>query len=407
MTATSAPGTSLSHLVGVLGGRRVATVDAAGTVRPERGLWALEWWVGADDRWHLPRREAAVRQSLVEHMPVVRTSMRVPGGDAVHEAFGATTDTAVVDVENASPAPFVAAFVVRGATVLMLDGTTVFVDGVPALTAVRPPSRWAASIDGTLTDVVTTGGALEGSMPVVRDRRACVDGAFLYPVAHRTRVRMGVALGRRDGAGLAAVNLTAVPTPDAVARGWRAQLGRGMRVDVPDAVLADAIDASRAQLLLAGQAWRADPAVYAALEDWGFDDEALAAWARLGLIDRRRSRRRARSPAAPSWDALRRLAATESSPAELLRGVRDTLVRDEGTVISVLSEWPAEWHGRPLDVRDAPTRRGPVSCSVRWHGDRPALLWEAPPGVTLRAPGLDPAWSTTEPRGETLLSPRA
>jgi hypothetical protein len=41
---------------------------------------------------------------------------------------------------------------------------------------------------------------------------------------------------------------------------------------------------------------------------------------------------------------------------------------------------------------------------VRWHGARPALLWDAPVGVELRTPVLDPSWSTREPAGETLLA---
>jgi hypothetical protein len=32
------------------------------------------------------------------------------------------------------------------------------------------------------------------------------------------------------------------------------------------------------------------------------------------------------------------------------------------------------------------------------------LLWDAPPGVQLRAPALDPAWSSAAAVGETLLS---
>jgi hypothetical protein len=393
------------HLVGILGGKRVGAVDARGTLAPERALWTLGWWIGADDRWHIAAQEAAVRQSLVDDMPVVRTVMRVPGGDAVHEVFGATADTVVVDVENDSPAPFVVAFVVRGATVVAISDSTVLVDGVPALTAMRPPSRWASSTGGGLADVVLGGGALDGPMPTVRDRRATVDTAFLYPVAHRTRLRVGVALGRLDGAGLAGVDLTAIPAADAVARGWRAQLDRGMRVELPDAVLTTAVDEARGQLLLAGQAWRTDPVVFAALEDWGFDDEAVAAWARLGLLERRRSRRGA--PSLPSsWRTVRELVGrADTESASLLLGVRDLLVRDGDDEVTLLAVWPDEWRGQPLDVRDAPTRRGPVSCSVRWHGDRPALLWEAPPGVTVRAPGLDPIWSTTEPRGETLLAP--
>ena len=71
----------------------------------------------------------------------------------------------------------------------------------------------------------------------------------------------------------------------------------------------------------------------------------------------------------------------------------------------MLDDWPREWIGQPIDVRDAPTRRGPVSCSVRWHGERPALLWEGPADTTFTAPGLDPAWSSREARGEALLAP--
>ncbi|MCB1031417.1 MAG: hypothetical protein KDA95_08755, partial [Acidimicrobiales bacterium] len=46
---------------------------------------------------------------------------------------------------------------------------------------------------------------------------------------------------------------------------------------------------------------------------------------------------------------------------------------------------------------------------IRWHGQRPALLWDLQPHddlgpVTLRTPSLDPEWSTTELRGETLLA---
>ncbi len=49
-------------------------------------------------------------------------------------------------------------------------------------------------------------------------------------------------------------------------------------------------------------------------------------------------------------------------------------------------------------------RRGPCSFAVRWHGARPALLWDAPAGSTVRAPLLDPAWSSNEPVGEALLA---
>jgi hypothetical protein len=40
---------------------------------------------------------------------------------------------------------------------------------------------------------------------------------------------------------------------------------------------------------------------------------------------------------------------------------------------------------------------------VRWHGDRPALLWSVPAGTRISAPGLDPEWSSADPQGEALL----
>jgi len=59
-------------------------------------------------------------------------------------------------------------------------------------------------------------------------------------------------------------------------------------------------------------------------------------------------------------------------------------------------------------VHDAPTAFGRLSYAVRWHGARPALLWdlEGHPGVgpvVLTAPGLDPTWQASALRGEALL----
>ena len=59
---------------------------------------------------------------------------------------------------------------------------------------------------------------------------------------------------------------------------------------------------------------------------------------------------------------------------------------------------------------EAPTHAGLLSYAVRWHGARPALLWELRPHagverVRLTAPGLDPSWTTEELRGEALLGP--
>src|SRR5580765_5304307 len=101
--------------VGNIGSPWEAIVDPRGLVTPWFDGWSLDWWIGADDRWHLPSREAGVRQSLLGHGPVVETAMRVPSGDAVHRvyAISAGDDLAVVEIENRSPVPIAVALAVR------------------------------------------------------------------------------------------------------------------------------------------------------------------------------------------------------------------------------------------------------------------------------------------------------
>ena len=70
----------------------------------------------------------------------------------------------------------------------------------------------------------------------------------------------------------------------------------------------------------------------------------------------------------------------------------------------MLPGFAPDWLGQSLTVSDVPLRAGTLSFAVRWHGARPALLWDAPAGTELRAPALDPAWSTRDPAGETLLA---
>jgi hypothetical protein len=89
---------------------------------------------------------------------------------------------------------------------------------------------------------------------------------------------------------------------------------------------------------------------------------------------------------------------------------RDLLVRETGEGLVLLSLVPDSWLGVGVEVHDAPTAFGLLSFAVRWHGDRPALLWELDPHpgvevVRITAPGLDSAWSTAELRGDALLAP--
>jgi hypothetical protein len=103
--------------------------------------------------------------------------------------------------------------------------------------------------------------------------------------------------------------------------------------------------------------------------------------------------------------------------AELLNFARNLLVREvddgSGPALALCSMLPEGWAGQPIEVHDAPTHHGLLSFAVRWHGDRPALLWDlrrregsssSPGPVRLTAPGRDPSWSTTEAKGDALLA---
>lgn len=75
--------------------------------------------------------------------------------------------------------------------------------------------------------------------------------------------------------------------------------------------------------------------------------------------------------------------------------------------IALLRWWPPEWTGEALEVHGLPTGAGRVGFALRWHLDRPALLWEVAgdgPEVTVTAPGLDPAWVGGGRSGEALLA---
>jgi hypothetical protein len=106
-----------------------------------------------------------------------------------------------------------------------------------------------------------------------------------------------------------------------------------------------------------------------------------------------------------------------AATAAFLLATRSLLVVERGPhlarpdTLAVLPVVPDEWLGQGIELHDAPTDLGRFGFAVRWHGDRPALLWELSPAdadrpFRLEAPGLDSAWSSTEPKGEALLAAR-
>ncbi len=487
--------------VGNLDGAATGLVDQAGLVAVAGRSWSLDWWIGAEDRWHVPAREAAVRQALVGASPVVETRVRVPSGDAVERVYAARgprgEDTLVVEVHNDSKVPFAVALALRPYGLdgqgriasIELDGTTVSVDGEVALVLPRSPGRIALSTGagGDAATTVFAGGAEPVRTGTVRCAEGLANGALLFPLAHTATLR--VALPLSAAAGIAPGRL---PSGDQVAAGWAMQSRRGARFEVPDRRLREAVAASTRYLLLGA----GDPQLAAALDLMGFADEAAAslladpvgsarhrspgvllhalAWhwhltrdraaahaaaplvaallrelgrasdqpdralghAALPLVadlldaaGERRAGSDARAlvaalpPAGPP-DPIGRLASASATwtwpdgslghdlaaNAALLIDLRRLLVQEVPHGLALSPVVPEAWLGQGWEVHDAPTGHGCLGFAVRWHGDRPALLWELDPHpglppARLTAPALDPAWSTVSPRGEALLAP--
>jgi hypothetical protein len=66
--------------------------------------------------------------------------------------------------------------------------------------------------------------------------------------------------------------------------------------------------------------------------------------------------------------------------------------------------WPAGWLGVGVEAHDVPVGpRSRLSYAIRWHGARPAILWERTgEPVTLTAPAVAPDWASAAATGEAL-----
>ena len=214
--------------LGVLGVGRLGAVDASGGLTPAGADWTLRWWIGSEDRWHVPPVEAAVRQTLVGDTPVVETRVRVVSGDIVHHAFAATgpggAPTLVAEITNETPVPVAIGLVMDGAASVEVDGAMLTVDGLQVRLP-RAPSEWVAPV------------------------------AFV-PLTHKATLRVVLAREAPEPADL--------PDAEQVAAGWRAQGDVGSRWALPEPTITAAADAARGFLLvhdepdLATTAWLAE-----------------------------------------------------------------------------------------------------------------------------------------------------
>lgn len=388
VAADTSSDSARSNTIGVLGGRWRATVTSAGTVLPWDGSPEVQWFVAADDRWHTPADEPTVRQRRLDGAPVIETRIKVPTGDAVHRVWcvADSDGLTIIEIENDSTLPFAVAF------------------NRSDLLASRAP----------------TNVAIQGiDLP---------DGSAVYPVGHHTTVRFGLPHYPEAAARLP----EQIPSAMQVARGWTAITDGAGRMVLPDANEMDLVARLRGELALNGPAAPDDDPVGFLIdvgqlvrlgeqaEPWVPDvADAVARVARL----------------AHSWDvasaldgaavvlhragetlALRdiarlRSAAPVSFPTEppthrQLAWHEQRLARctGDGTADVLSGGIPLSWLGANFEVYGLPI--GPattVSYAVRWHGDRPAVLWETEgPPVPFTASAIAPGWSTAESKGEAL-----
>jgi hypothetical protein len=376
---------------GVTGGRWRATVTPWGAVEPWDGSGTLDWHVAADDRWHTPREEATVRQKRLGGTAVVETRLRIPEGDAVHRVYSVADQggLTVIEVENASSLPIAVAFS-RG----------------DLLTALPP----TAPIQGI-------------TLPA---------GSIAVPVGHKATAVVALP---HDGRGAGALP-AGLPTATSVVRGWTATTERASRLLLPDAPVGPMVVGIRCELLLCGPAHPdTDPIAFLlgvgdlvrmgeAAQPW-LPDVAHAlemaakgnerGWSLAAAVDASAIvlSRAGDARALRDLEVLRRRAVQSltlaaqapDEPARLVAWTERRLAGPSDAGGDLLpGGLPRGWEGTNFEVYGLPT--GPastVSFAVRWHGARPAVLWEqAGTPVALKAPAVAPGWSTTEASGEAL-----
>lgn len=444
---------SFGQLIGDLSGP-VARIDKAGTVATLDGSWRIEWGVLAGPDWKRATEEKAVRQGRVDDTPVYETWLRVPGGDVI-QRVGVLNDgqgrSLLIEYENASSNAVVIATVGVGGGEVNAELSGVHRDG---RCWIRP------SVDGGAVAVSDDIWTELDAMPTAASASGDGDVAMLVPLPHRQTLSVTVTISG-DG------RMRPV-SPTEIAAGWRAVTAEALTVEVPDVDLAAAwrrvigdlvLAAGSDDPVIAGEAaWWLDLAGLPGEADRGRDGLLAAAdrgrldadAAVVGLralasrhlrhggpsalaetagplvrlagdrLDRTTAELVARAladhapdAAADAEDLAARLPESDRQPqtpvaagAQRVLGLLFCDVDFTGR-IELLPEVPSSWYGQSIDVRGMATGLGIVSFSVRWHGERPAVLWErigGPDDAELACPGLDPSWVTAERSGEALLA---
>ena len=410
-----------AHVLGIRGGGWNAIVNERGSIRLNDGSPVLDWHIAADDRWHDPSTEPSVRQTRRAGVPVVETRLRIPGGDAIQRVY-AVADAGglvVIEITNESTLPIAVAFT------------------RPDLISSRTPSpRGAQGIE----------------LPV---------GSVVFPVAHGSTLRVALSAPLNVANESANVDVERLPSFEQLQKGWLKAVEQAGYVIVPEGAVAPLVARLRSDALIlsgheiedwgigAGGDCANDPVAYMlTLQELLRMGEKLTGdsaqirvdhAARLAQCVETLLKDHKKSSVLP-WDVERALFAAQfvfarmgenraaddvaaaqlrmSSAAEppnvmptdirAIAWVEEKLVavQRDGSVQIFGRGIPRLWLGANLECHRVSA--GPmhtVSFGIRWHGEKPALLWEVtgPAGIKLTAGKCDPTWTSVEATGETLL----
>jgi len=402
--------------VGVRGAAWSAGVSAWGDLFVE-DQERLRWFIAADDRWYRPSRETTVRQREVSGVPVIETRIKVPGGDAVQRVYGVANfgGAIVVEIYNDSSLPFAVAFD-RGDISTMREPSPTGVQGI--------------------------------DLPA---------GSVVFPVGHHATMRAAILVGAGFDAAnrrLTAQEIESLPSFEQVERGWLGALQISSRVDVPNLSWSSVLTSQRCKVLLSNSAELAESSDISLAVDLLLDraervrlgdkpaqwvDEVAVATERIlkqcaktqsvqwfeerallgaGMVLNRAGESRGLQDFVSVWSRLAEagrisdlaLASPEiAGTVRQIAWIESQLVaqRRDGVIEICPCGIDKSWLGVNFECHKLlASPEHLISYAVRWHGEKPALLWEidGPVGTKVAASAIDRTFSSTEMRGETLLS---
>lgn len=382
------------RIIGTRGGAWRGRVTPHGSVVPLDGSNELDWFIAADDRWYVPSTEPTLRQKWYAGYPVCETRVRIPGGDLVQRVYAVADlgGLTVMEFENDSPMPVAVAVTRRD-----------------LLTTRQPVDNPPMGIDLPAESVV-------------------------IPIGHKSTARVALEHASPSAGRLP----DDVPNHQQVVRGWETACDVASRVNVPDHTVVAGVSRVRSDLLLG-----ADVGGDAAVELVRLGETHADSVIDLVAVVERRIKSEKRSKVL-QWDtphllssaaracvllgeeraaadigaAWLRLAdrAVGELPAQCPQGIEsiawvETLLASAspsgGHCVILPSGIPQPWWGAPFEAHGLtadPYRT--LSFAVRWHGARPALLWEVTgsPGLLLSGGRENASWQSTDASGETLLA---